>query len=175
MDDFIRTIPLPSNEALAAGSDADSGDDEDKLEFGFKWDGSDADASDSSADIGDDGESSGDDASDSDSEAQQADSAANNTDSDENNDEEDAEDAVDGDARGDGDDSDDDLELDDAGAAAAASSGDDEVEPSKIPRYKPGTREKVPEFSELHLSRPLLRAVKDMSYEVPTTIQVCTV
>jgi hypothetical protein len=54
----------------------------------------------------------------------------------------------------------------DAVRAAAPAEG------ATIPRFKPGTTERVPLFSELHLSRPLLKALTVMKFSVPTTIQV---
>jgi hypothetical protein len=160
MDDFVKTLPIPTG--TGATSDGDS-DNEEALEFGFKWDGSSSEYEVDSDENSEDEPVSGAHADAADSGASDADDASSDDESDES-----VEDEDEGS----------DVELDEVPAGAVEDDNDPEqseaesVEEAKIPRYKPGTKERVPEFSELHLSRPLLRAVKEMKYQVPTTIQV---
>lgn len=166
MDDFVRTIPLPAaTESTEVPSDVESDEDE-RLDLGFKWESSEASSDSEAASNDSASEVTGADSDNEDAAAASDDADDSGGSSDENDDEEDAEDI-------DGDDSDVEkvVSADEAAAADADSSAGEEEE-SKIPRYKPGTHEKVPEFAELHLSRPLLRAVNEMKYKVPTTIQV---
>ena len=166
MDDFVRTIPLPAaTESTEVPSDVESDEDE-RLDLGFKWESSDASSESEAASNDSASEVSGADSDNEDAAAASEDTDGSEGSSDENDDEEDDEDDSD-----DGSDAEKAVSAD-APVAADADSSAGEEEESKIPRYKPGTHEKVPEFAELHLSRPLLRAVNEMKYKVPTTIQV---
>lgn len=158
MDDFVRTIPLES----ATGGGSDDSEDDERLDFGFKFDDSESESSELLSESEGGEGSSGEDGLDANSGSDDDASGTSDDESGENGDEED----------------DGSVEEDEAVAGAAEAgtdatdAADEPEEPSKIPKYKPGTTEKVPEFSELHLSRPLLRAVKELGYEIPTTIQV---
>lgn len=166
MADLVRTIPLPNAvDGDPALSEPDTDDENEKLEFGFKWDATSDEESEQESDSDSEGLLSGAE-DDGDDIGSGGDGSADGDASDD--DSEDIEEGSDAESAG----SDDVDEEKEADAVEGPSESDAEEEPSKIPRYKPGTKEKVPEFSELHLSRPLLRAVKEIGYEIPTTIQV---